>query len=525
MKLALHITLCSISLLAMTADQAQAYTFKSGISRGCHESITLEALHRSGWPDRRTPPALRDAERLAVKDVPFDLPADMQNGWSLALVLGVRDPDVSNANPRDLLALAAVHSDPEGQASHCLRRSEDDYTMGDLSALRACQASILQDLERALNPTSDIETQLAATMAHEVSLVFRGRVTLDIAHYPFYLGRALHTLQDSFSHTFRSSDHLHVQHVLNWIDTTHASYAAERDGHAHVSAMDACSGGALINTRTQTATAASAALLTAMSDTTGGSEARLQRAQNVLASYLTLAPGCDASNAWCDAPERHQKPPGCQVDTSSSHPSWWLLSLLLGFCRRRLHISAFAIRTLTCTAIICTVVISTSALARAERTTWMQPGSVGAVARVGASLDREAVAYSGGVRVTLTERIAVGGEIEHNPWYSFDLAEFRGGTFNAFATGTYIWHQNSDLILTTTLGTGASLLLFDLVGANRGSLGPYFRINLLGVLLPISQRWHLIVDPADVVMPIPQTAGVPFYYLQYRFTVGIWWSP
>ena len=53
------------------------------------------------------------------------------------------------------------------------------------------------------------------------------------------LGQALHTLQDSFSHAFRTPDQHSVTVALNWVDTI-TGLDESRDGPAHMGKMDAC---------------------------------------------------------------------------------------------------------------------------------------------------------------------------------------------------------------------------------------------------------------------------------------------
>ena len=62
---------------------------------------------------------------------------------------------------------------------------------------------------------------------------------------------------------------------------------------------------------------------------------------------------------------------------------------------------------------------------------------------------------------------------------------------------------------------------FDLVGAPAGSIGPYFGVNLLGLEYQLSPGPYLILDPADVALPVPHITGAPLTYLQYRLTLGV----
>ena len=49
--------------------------------------------------------------------------------------------------------------------------------------------------------------------------------------------------------------------------------------------------------------------------------------------------------------------------------------------------------------------------------------------------------------------------------------------------------------------------------------------NLLGLELQLVDGVYLVIDPADVSMPIPHLTGAPLSYRQYRFTVGLQIGP
>jgi hypothetical protein len=77
------------------------------------------------------------------------------------------------------------------------------------------------------------------------------------------------------------------------------------------------------------------------------------------------------------------------------------------------------------------------------------------------------------------------------------------------------------LELHVTLGAGISVLLFDTFAARSGSFGPYFAISPLGVAFRMTSRLRLVVEPAEIVLPVPQTRGIPLVYRQHRLSVAL----
>src|SRR5439155_1678833 len=127
----------------------------------------LFALSKAGWPDGARPPPIVDEVRRIADDLPFQVPDDRRDAWAIALLIGVRDNDLRGEATNDLPALAAVHGDPAHQADHCLRAPADDGSEGDVSALAACRAFILDQVERALGESEDpdLETRESVQVA------------------------------------------------------------------------------------------------------------------------------------------------------------------------------------------------------------------------------------------------------------------------------------------------------------------------------------------------------------------------
>lgn len=557
--------------LVVVAPSAWAFTFDSQLSEGCHERITLRALERAGWPGGESPGPLTDLDRRALADLPFALPDDRRDGWSLALVLGVRDPDLGGASPRDLPALNTIHNDQDAQDEHCLRAPAHDGPAGDAAALEACRAFILAETDAALGEAEALE--LDETRPVTVTLAFSGELALPVRRFAFHAGRALHALEDSYAHTFRGPDVGPVRHVLNFVDHARAhDYDEARDGHAHLAALDLCEvddDEALARTgpRVEAAVRAASDYLAALADPVGGRAGRRARVEALLSRVLAHEPRCTADNRWCEAPEARLEQ-GCGCATSQPGPRGaGELVLLMGLVvvlRSRRELVGRALRrvrvhrALSALAFVALIGLSSSARgqdhdvpiasatttttggafasathtssaglsqARLEKPPSEGAGDVSLYLAAGAALDEAALAGNVGLRWQWSQDFTLGLDVELNPWLSLDAGRVAPGTFNTYLTLVYRWWSIGDVDLRLTGHAGLSVLLFDLVGADAGAVGPYLGLSLLGVSLRVTDHLVLVLDPADLALPIPNLAGVPFYRRQYRVTIGLQWSP
>lgn len=313
-------------VLPAIASKAAAFTFSSPVSDGCHEEIAIAAVRQAGWPDAVPAPPLTPADAVLAENLPVSVDGATPDPWTMALVIGVRFNDLKGFESLDLPALAEVHHRQDAQNEHCLRRNSDDGPEGDVSAIDACRGFIASEVDRAL------ETDMTAVQPVRVALAYEPSVDVDVNAYAFHSGRALHALQDSFTHSFRSPDGMRIRHVLNFVDPSeHSEYEQRRDGFEHLSALDECRGNAAAERRKALATQASVDLLSAIADTTGGADGRRARALEVLDRWVVLEPGCTFENDWCDAPERLEA--GCSVSSTGS----WLapLGVALALLARR----------------------------------------------------------------------------------------------------------------------------------------------------------------------------------------------
>jgi hypothetical protein len=301
-------------LVAASPSKASAYSYESAISAGCHERITMGALRTLRTQGATAPVVTPDSNDLSlITDVPFTLDDDMKDLAAATFIIGVRDNDLHGRGPTEISELAAVHGNPENQKEHCLRAVEDDEPGGSERALESCKTFIRGKLTEALdgldaNGVPDPNTRVDL----DVSLSLRGSVTASLPLFWVRMGQAVHTLQDGFTHAFRSTDRLRVRTVLNWIEYVNNDEIESRDGPLHRNGLDQCD--SLDPLRTQNigvASQASLELMHAMLDP-APRETKLAAVDATLAKYLTFEPGCTAANGWCDAPEQqYQVAPSC----------------------------------------------------------------------------------------------------------------------------------------------------------------------------------------------------------------------
>ena len=146
-------------------------------------------------------------------------------------------------------------------------------------------------------------------------------------------------------------------------------------------------------------------------------------------------------------------------------------------------------------------------------------GIYGALA---ASWDHPAVAVDIAARYRISEKWHLGLDAEWNPAIMLNQGAVRPGFFNLYVTGVRRFPLTWERVnLRIAVHLGISTMLFDVYGAPRGSFGPYVGISPLGVDVDLGKFWRLIIEPVNLEIPVPHLAGVPFYYQQYRFTIGI----
>ncbi len=341
-----------LTLLCLTAS-AHAFSISSGFTSPCHEPITGAAYAEFllDLPTRAiTVPPGEEWRRLStfMLDAFGIDPSEVDSAQRfllVSLVVGVRSPDTDGHSVLNLQSLRELHADPDakGQYAHCLRGPDDDHSEGNAAAIEGTREVIRELIDQAA-------TALASTPGDQVIeagfyLDFYGDIDVEVWAPMFYIGRAAHALQDCFAHTIRSdADELRkVVHVLNFVDAIATGHDEDVDGLAHSDSMDDCTTDDTADT-VAAATAATVDLFIAARDQLAGRDD--EAIEHLLDKWVTLKPGCDETNDFCDnarweaVVRDHQTGPyveellGCR-STPGRRPDLPALALFIGAARRR----------------------------------------------------------------------------------------------------------------------------------------------------------------------------------------------
>lgn len=532
----------------LLAAPASAYTVSSPLTSGCHEAITASALRQARAERPNAPPlaASRD-ERAMIDDAPFVIDDDMQDLAGATLLFAVRDNDLKGASPTDTFAIVPIAADPALQREHCLRGPGDDEPGGSARALADCAAFIH---ERAADALDGLDQNGAPDASNrvdlEVYLALRGpHVAVTLPRYYVRIGQAMHALEDGFTHNLRSADGVTVTSVLNWIDFADKTLDENRDGPPHMRLLDACDDADAPRTRRrQLALAAATDLLRVTLDAKLGRDEKLARVDALVANNLGLTTdACTEANDYCDAAEnglRDGAGCGCALGAragASPAALFFIVALAMLAARRRRGQVAIVVALLLATTAARAddppaqphepgreVLTPTPAHIEKVREAKKLGPRVGFYVAAAGSFDRGALAATLALRVRITERWIVGFDSEWNPWITPTYSA-TAGALNLMVTGIRRWPLAWERVnLRNTLQVGTSVQLFDVYGAPAGSVGIYLATSPLGIDIDLGRSLRLVIDPTNFAIPIPHLTGAPFYYPQYRITIGLQWG-
>jgi len=525
---------------------AWGYTISNELVDGCHERLTSSALRAVRRELTTAAPLSPSAnEQALVEDLPFTPDDDMRDLGAVTLLLAVRDGDLKGHAADDLSALAQVHGDPAGQQDHCLRGPGHKEPGGSKAAVEACRTFIRARTLAALgglDATGAPDAGNRAVLTTHLSI--RGTVPVPLPTFYLAAGAAIHAIQDSFTHAYRTSDGTRITVALNWYAVVNDDHDEARDGPAHAGALDRCDDPDQLRTRRRLlATLATADFLRATLDPTKDHAQKVAAVEALLDKYLGYAPGCTFENNWCDAPENQYKDSacGCRMGHSGAGGGATFVALLIlwAIARRparraitRWGVGAVAVllsRDAHGQILVPPPTPPERALPSPVLVPAVQPGpndlsrvAVGAYAGIAGSIDKPAAAAALGARLRATSFWSMGLDLEWNPWIAFNGTAVRKGAVNLYATGMLrfpLVYERFNLRLGFSVGT--SYLLTDLYGAPSGSLGLYLGVSPLSVEWKVSRLLYLIINPLHFAVPAPRLHDLPLLYPQYRTAVGL----
>jgi hypothetical protein len=541
----------------MTPRPAHAYTIFSIATAGCHEKITTDAMRAVRLELATAAPLPADRnERALIDDLEFSPASDMTDLGGATLLVGVRDNDLKGRDSSDLSQLTLVHGDPAAQREHCLRSSHEEEPGGSQTAVLDCRAFIVERIGQALDGLDVTGTpDLTKRTSLPLYLSLRHGVNASLPTYYVRIGQAIHAIEDSFTHTYRTPDEMQITTVLDWVDEANGDLVEATDGPAHETELDRCDDpDPLRLRRRQLATEAATAVLRETLDPKDTAVQKMAAVGVILDQYLSYAPGCSFGNGWCQAPEHaYGNGPalGCRV-SSTQRSSGWGCAVLLGMLalvlrgrrrsrgRVRAGMSVFLISSFVAGHAFAHETSASSSDPAATTETHAPPPPVttpvkepgpkdpsktafGAYLGGSGSVNYEGLAATLGARLRVSRHWTFGLDAEWNPWIAVNgTTAIRAGAFNGY--GTVIFRlplAYEQFNLRTTANLGVSRLLIDLYGAPKGSTGIYAGFSPLGLEWKMSRLLFLIVNPLNIAVPVPQLSGVPFSYPQYRATIGV----
>lgn len=340
--------LAPVILLVFMVHDARAFSVSTGFTDPCHERFAMAAISQARVivPLELIPePPGGTWETFfnhLFEDLAYVSQGRREDFFFFSIMAGVRANDTDGHSTLNLNALRTLHVHPELQYEHFLRAQGDDYEEGNTVAIENGRRQLLDffaEIQRYLlmDPRDQIITVI-------VTVDFHGEVDVDAWAPAFYLGKALHTMADSFSHTIRTDDMSKIIHVLNYAEAVSGKWEEERDGLRHSNSMDECTEamGPVLEGVLQ----ASVDLVFAAMAVMEGEDDDLLGVQAVMDKWLTFEPGCNMQNNYCDSQwaQRAKDNPtlpyvesifGCSCSTDAGAPALFLIFLLLVVFRKR----------------------------------------------------------------------------------------------------------------------------------------------------------------------------------------------
>ena len=533
--------------LVLAARSARAFTIATLVTKGCHEKLTTDALREvRAILSTAAPLPATGEDRALIEDLPFAPAPDMRDLGGATLLVGVRDNDLNGLSGNDLSRLAFLHGNPSLQQRHCLHDADAPEPDGSPAALYDCRVFILERVDEALDGLDATGTpDPAARTSLPVYLALRHGVNVSLPTYYIRIGQAVHALEDSFAHSYRTPDGTQVTAVVNWVNEVENNLNEAVDGPPHSTEMDRCDDpDELRLSRRLLATQAATSMLQLTLDPTQTHAQKMAGAAALLDAVFSYSPGCTAASSWCGAPERKleiYRVLGCDIG-APGRAGW---GSVIG-----LALLAFLARGRRRAVTVVVLVLALSGRARAETpasadvsgaaATAYVPAvltmpvpetgpadksqlAVGAYLGVSGSVNDAALAATLGARLRVSRHWSFGLDGEWNPWLSVDaVTHFRAGAVNLYGSGFFrIPLEYEPFNLRIGASIGGSRTLIDLYGVPKGTTGLYLGLSPLAVEWKATRNFYVVINPLSFAMPMPQLGAVPFWYPQYRASIGL----
>ncbi len=325
-------------LLCLVARPAGAWSVGSAFSDFCHERMAMKAFFGdSPLPDKSYEVSVpqdqawvKIAHYLETK-LNLDLRDDLDRMALISLFIGERWPDQAGFAIFDIKSLRQVHLSEREQYEHSLRSPKDDHEKGEQWAIVKTRLFILklvQDSYEAYHSKDkDVRVQEV-----DFYLEHYGQIKVKVWMPLFLLGRAAHTLQDSFSHTYRSDDCSTIYAVGNYIDGISADYDEARDGPKHSDYLDMCQEPE-VKPLADAATRATRELMGAVAIYWKTKDSKMLEA--VLKKWTQYKSGCGYANNYCGskwatlAKRGESSAPLSCAAVGASSAAWWCIAVVL----------------------------------------------------------------------------------------------------------------------------------------------------------------------------------------------------
>jgi hypothetical protein len=540
---------------AVCPGRAMAYTLASGFSQSCHERLTLAALgvlvQQLGAGQAAVPAddLWRQVAAALAQAVLETTGAQAAAGLSeqqlfvlFSAVVGVRAPDTGghSVSNLDQLRVAQVNPDPRSQYVHCLRGPADDGAAGDLATLTGAEQLIRQEVAAAA--TSAGRSGAARNTGAPFYLDFYGQLTVEVDEPAFRIGRALHTLQDSYAHTLRSGDGRNVYSVLNYIDPVSGRLDPPRDGMAHSDALDDCRRAELAPLVTRAAAVSLALARAAVALARDGDSAPLDRGfaacpagetDVTRCEWLRHVPGCAQDNDYCASPwldiarEKLTEPYvkavlGCQAAPGGlpvGAPGVVLVAVAVG-----LVMPGMRKRRRSKAALLALGAALSAPAARAEQA---PPAAVfvtveGHLSLLSATPERSFIDASFGYALRGGYRTGPWGwllQAERNYWMPTELGnDVQAGALNL---GVGVERLLLGGFVRVSAVAGPSILWFDAALDDKGSVGVFVDLRPAGLRWRVTRHLALALDPLSLAIVSPVLGSPGIRQIEHRTLAGV----